>query len=195
MPALRPDPDLVQRAVSGEPEAVHDLLAMTRPLVLNYCRRALHSWPGGVALAEDVTQETCVALAAVLPRYTVEVDTPFGALVFRIAANKTADAMRSHYRSHETSSDEHATAAAEPDWWPTPEEAAVTRAELVEARRLLGLLGQRDAHLILLRAKGYDVAEVAALLDMEVNAVRVAHHRALKRLRALVEPDAPILRT
>src|SRR5262249_29869898 len=51
-------------------------------------------------------------------------------------------------------------------------------------------LGQRDQELIALRF-GADLtaAQIAGLLDMQTNAVEVALHRALGRLRTIADPD------
>jgi RNA polymerase sigma-70 factor (ECF subfamily) len=52
-------------------------------------------------------------------------------------------------------------------------------------------LGQHDQELIALRF-GADLtaAQIAQLLDMQTNAVEVALHRALGRLRTIVEPES-----
>ena len=52
-------------------------------------------------------------------------------------------------------------------------------------------LGQRDQELIALRF-GADLTagQIAQLLDMQTNAVEVALHRALARLRSIVEPES-----
>ena len=67
------------------------------------------------------------------------------------------------------------------------EEEAVRRLTVVAA---VEQLGQRDQELIALRF-GADLtaAQIAHVLEMETNAVEVALHRALGRLRSIVDPD------
>jgi RNA polymerase sigma-70 factor (ECF subfamily) len=70
------------------------------------------------------------------------------------------------------------------------EEDSVRRLTLAAA---MGKLGERDQELIALRF-GADLtaAQMGQVMDMETNAVEVALHRALARLRGLLEAeDAP----
>jgi RNA polymerase sigma factor (sigma-70 family) len=69
------------------------------------------------------------------------------------------------------------------------EEDAVRRLTL---RAALSELGTRDRDIIALRY-GADLTarQIGAILDMRTNAVEVALHRALERLRARLEPGEP----
>jgi RNA polymerase sigma-70 factor (ECF subfamily) len=69
------------------------------------------------------------------------------------------------------------------------EEEAIRRLTL---RAALSELGRRDREIIALRY-GADLTarQIGAILDMRTNAVEVALHRALERLRDRVEPDEP----
>ncbi|QIG45557.1 sigma-70 family RNA polymerase sigma factor [Nocardioides anomalus] len=59
-------------------------------------------------------------------------------------------------------------------------------------RRLLGHLSPREAEVVVcLDVVGLDVAATAEALGLRTTAVRVAHHRALTRLRRLMADDAP----
>jgi RNA polymerase sigma-70 factor (ECF subfamily) len=59
---------LVLRAVDGDEQATHDLLAHVHPLALRYCRTRLSRLPGDARhFVEDLAQEVCVA---VLPSVT-----------------------------------------------------------------------------------------------------------------------------
>jgi RNA polymerase sigma-70 factor (ECF subfamily) len=79
----------------------------------------------------------------------------------------------------------------------TPDEADPRSTEDEAQRRLdltaaLARLGQRDRELIALRY-GADLTadRIAEVLELNTNAVEVALHRALGRLRAVLEPPAP----
>jgi RNA polymerase sigma-70 factor, ECF subfamily len=67
------------------------------------------------------------------------------------------------------------------------EEEAVRRLTVVAA---VEQLGQRDQELIALRF-GADLtaAQIAQVLEMQTNAVEVALHRALGRLRTIIDPE------
>ena len=67
---------LVHRAVDGDEQATHDLLAHVHPLALRYCRTRLSRLPGDARhFVEDLAQEVCVAVLLALPRYK---DTEIG---------------------------------------------------------------------------------------------------------------------
>lgn len=67
------------------------------------------------------------------------------------------------------------------------EEGAVRRIELAAA---VAHLDERDRELVALRFGGDLTArQIGELLDMRTNAVEVALHRALAKLRAILDPD------
>ena len=112
------DHELVADAQAGDPRAVDALIGAVRPAVLKYCRSRLATYSGGVDAADDVAQETCVAVLRVLPRYQ-NLGAPFAAFVYAIASNKVADAQRGFSRSAVLV--EEMPEQTEPS--PTPEEA------------------------------------------------------------------------
>ena len=67
------------------------------------------------------------------------------------------------------------------------EEAVVRRMSLASA---IEQLGDRDRELITLRyGADLSAAQIGALLDLRTNAVEVALHRALDRLRSTIDAD------
>jgi RNA polymerase sigma-70 factor (ECF subfamily) len=178
--------DLVPRAVAGDPAATADLVAHFHPAVHRYCRARLGRYAGSYDAADDVAQEVFVAVLAALPRFRDE-GKPFAAFVFGIAAHKVADAQRAAYRRPTPVAD----VPDGVDDAPSPEDRAVRRAEAAQARALLEFLSAEQREILLLRVgAGLSAEETAAALNMSAGAVRVAQHRALVRLRALVAEDA-----
>ncbi|CAM5228469.1 RNA polymerase sigma factor OS=Streptomyces albaduncus OX=68172 GN=FHS32_000901 PE=3 SV=1 [Streptomyces griseoloalbus] len=89
---------LVHRAVDGDEQATHDLLAHVHPLALRYCRTRLSRLPGDARhFVEDLAQEVCVAVLLALPRYK-DTGRPFEAFIFAIASHKVADLQRAAMR-------------------------------------------------------------------------------------------------
>jgi RNA polymerase sigma-70 factor (ECF subfamily) len=177
---------LSARAVVGDPVATERLLGIVHRLVRRYCRARLSRFPGAEQAADDVAQEVCIAVISALPRYRDE-GRPFEAFIYRIAANKVADAQRASYRS--------AVPYAElPDQVETadgPEEAAMRGADAQRARELLSALPETLRELLVLRvAVGLSADETGRALGMTAGAVRVAQHRAVQRLRVLAETPA-----
>lgn len=167
------------RARRGDDIATADLLKRVRSLAHRYCRTRLCSYPAGSQLADDVTQDVCIAVLSALPRYRDQ-GRPFEAFVHGIAARKVADAQRRQARSEQPTEE----MPDDVDEAPTPEEVALQVADLGRALRLLGELPPRLRDVVVLRvAEGLSAEETAHALGMTAGAVRVAQHRALARLR------------
>jgi len=176
---------LASRAIGGDARATESLLGAVHQMVRRYGRARLVRVPGGDQAAEDVAQEVCIAVLSALPRYRDE-GKPFEAFVYRVAANKIADAQRSTYRA--------ATLWADmpdlPERDAGPEEVALRRSDAEHARALLSELPENLRELLLLRvAVGLSAEETGRALGMSPGAVRVAQHRAVQRLRALADHE------
>lgn len=174
---------LATAAMTGDRKAVETLLAAVHRMVFRYCRARLIRMSGPDDAAQDVAQEVCIAVLTALPRYRDE-GKPFEAFVYRIAANKVADARRAGYRSavivDEVPDYEDASAG--------PEELAVLADDARRARVLLDALPGQQREILLLRvAVGMSAEETGRALGMSAGAVRVAQHRAMQRLRAMAE--------
>jgi RNA polymerase sigma-70 factor, ECF subfamily len=136
--------------------------------------------------ADDVAQEVCIAVLSALPRYR-DMGRPFVSFVFGIASHKVADAMRSAGRQALPTAD----VPDGPDDRPGPEETALAYLEAERVRALLTQLPAHQRELLVLRVlSGLSAEETGQLLGMSPGAVRVAQHRALARLRALVAGEA-----
>jgi RNA polymerase sigma-70 factor (ECF subfamily) len=174
---------LVARAVEGDALAAESLLGAVHRMVHRYCRARLARFPGAEHAADDVAQEVCIAVLSALPRYRDE-GKPFEAFVFRVAANKVADAQRGSYRQPQP----HAELPEVIDLAAGPEELAVRASEAEQARALLDTLPDLLRELMVLRvAVGLSAEETGRALGMSAGAVRVAQHRVLARLRATAE--------
>ena len=180
------DHDLVARACSGDLMAVNLLITAVRKAVHRYTRARLSTYSGGAEVAEDVTQEVCLAVVDVLPRYR-DNGAPFAALVYAIASNKVADAQRRYARTPVQPVDELPERV---DSTLGPEQQTLARSDVDAALALLDRLPERTARLIRLRAEGLSAEEVGAVMGMSANAVRVAQHRGLARLRDMVLTSA-----
>lgn len=177
--------DLTAQAVGGQPAAIDSLLRQIRPMVLRYCRARLGRVSGHHQVADDVAQEVCIALVSALPRYR-DMGRPFASFVYGIASHKVADAMRSAASLAIPTED----LPDAPDDRPGPEETAVAYLEAEHVRALLRRLPVQQRELLVLRVlAGLSAQEVGDELGMSAGAVRVAQHRALARLRAIVTEE------
>lgn len=180
------DHDLVARARGGEVAALNILIGAVRKVVHRYCRARLLTYSGGAEVAEDVTQEVCLAVVDVLPRYT-DSGAPFAALVYAIASNKVADAQRRYARTPFHVVEELPEQA---ERTLGPEQQLMARSDVEAALALLERLPPRMAQVVRLRAEGLSAEAVGELVGLSANAVRVTQHRALVRLRRLVNDSA-----
>ncbi|NAZ85615.1 sigma-70 family RNA polymerase sigma factor [Kineococcus sp. T90] len=180
--------ELAARALSGEQGAVADLLAAVRRLVHRYCRAKLGRMPGADHAAEDAAQEVCIAVLTALPRYK-DTGRPFEAFVYRIAANKVADAQRAAYRAPVPTEEVPDAATAEPG----PEQLALDAFDAETVGRLLDTLPPKLREILTLRVgAGMSAEETGRALDMTAGAVRVAQHRAMQKLRKTALADASL---
>jgi RNA polymerase sigma-70 factor (ECF subfamily) len=138
--------ELSSRAVQGDDVATERLLKLVHRMVRRYCRARLARFPGADHTADDVAQEVCIAVLSALSRYRDE-GRPFEAFVYRIAANKVADAQRAFYRS----AIPYAEMPDEPETAPGPEELAEQASEAERVRGMLSLLPDNMRELLVLR--------------------------------------------
>lgn len=170
-------------AVRGDAAATDRLLALVHRIARRYCRARLSRMPGGEHMADDVAQEVCIAVHAALARYRDE-GRPFEAFVYRIAANKVADAQRAFYRAAVPIADVPDSVESSPG----PEEMAERAVDAQQVRALLGQLPEQLRELLVLRvAVGLSAEETGRALGMTAGAVRVAQHRAMQKLRKLAQ--------
>ena len=147
------DHELVADAQAGDAQALDTLIAAVRPAVFRYCRSRLATYAGGVDAADDVTQETCIAVVKVLPSYRRQ-GPPFAAFVYAIASHKVADMQRRFSRSALLV--EEFPDQTEPS--PTPEDQAIATFDVRAANQLLALLPHRMREVLVLRAAGLPAA-------------------------------------
>lgn len=185
-PDLLP-PELLVRAVAGEPYAVALLLAKVQPQVERFCRARLGRRETTLGSADDVAQDVCMAVLAVLPDYRLS-GMSFRAFVFGIARHKIADAFRAMSRNRCDAVEELPERVSRDD---DPVQVVLDAERSDRLSDLLGVLGPRQVEILTLRiAVGLTAEETAAALDSTPGAVRVAQHRALQRLRRELDERA-----
>lgn len=159
---------MIERARTGDEEALAELVRRSAPAVLGAARRITND-PG---LAEDAAQEAYLRAFRALDRYRPE--SSFPAWVRTIAIRCAIDILR---RRRPESPLPDAAAA------PASEERRLEDADLLRAA--LAALSPLDREIMLAReVEGAADREIALRLDMTVAAVRVRMHRARRKIRA-----------
>ena len=174
---------VVAEAVTGDRDALRQVLETIRPIVVRYCRARVGTTERSGLSADDVAQEVCLAAVMALPRYR-DRGRPFLAFVYGIAAHKVADAYRAAGRDLAYPTDsipDHRS--AEPD----PEHAAIEADSVARMSELLEILPDKQREILILRVVvGLSAAETAEAVGSTAGAVRVAQHRALARLKSAI---------
>ncbi len=182
-PITRGNLDEVAAAASaGDQRAVDELIGYLRPIMVRYCRSKLGR-VRPISSADDVAQEVCLAVYRALPTYR-HLGRPFLSFVFGVAAHKVADVHRAAAR------DRSMPTAETPDTLTVaenPEQIALRRELSEQTGGLLRTLLPRQREILIMRVVlGMSAQETAEAVGTTADAVRVAQHRALCRLRRTV---------
>ena len=169
---------LMARAQQGDERAYRQLLQGVAPYARALARRAGFSPED----SEDAVQDILMTIHQV--RHTYDPARPFGPWLVGVARNRLSDRLRRRARlwARETElTEEHETLA-------TVETNSIEQAE--QARRLRAAVaelpaGQREA-VELLKLKELSLKEAAGVTGQSETALKVAVHRAVKRLRVLL---------
>jgi RNA polymerase sigma factor (sigma-70 family) len=167
---------LLVAANAGDARAYARFLQSVTPVL----RGIVRARGGGLgeASCEDVVQE--VLLAIHLKRHTWDPDSPVRPWLYAITRYKIVDAFRTRGRKIDVPIEDFAEVLAA-EAGPDPTDAA-------DMDRMIGMLDGRSAEIVRkIGLEGVSVAETGQALTMSEGAVRVALHRALKRLAILRE--------
>jgi RNA polymerase sigma-70 factor (ECF subfamily) len=166
---------LMRAANAGDSGTYEFLLRELVPVLRASARRGLARAGMPVTEAEDIVQETLIAIH--LKRHTWDPDLPIGPWIGAIARNKLIDALRRRNRHAATPIEdfEHTLAAEEPPAGPTQQ----------DVDRHVDLLPERQRDVLrAIAIEGVSITEAAARLRISEGAVRVALHRGLAALYA-----------
>jgi RNA polymerase sigma-70 factor (ECF subfamily) len=160
-----------------DPRAFAPLYQVYVDPVHRYCMRCL----GDREAAADATQEVFARALRALPRYR---DDAFRPWLFTIAHNVIVDVHRQRAKRNldqPLESDE---------LWPDPAPGPEAEALAAETRQSLHVClarlapDQRDV--VELRLAGLTAKEIAAVLSRSLGSVKIAQHRAFRRLAVLL---------
>jgi RNA polymerase sigma-70 factor (ECF subfamily) len=179
--------EVVAAAAAGDRLAAEHLLAFLRPIVVRYCRTKLGRVQRTFVAADDVAQEVCLAVFRALPTYR-QLGRPFLSFVYGIAAHKVADVHRAAARDRSQPTPETPDVMTEDE---DPEQIALRRELIERTGILLRTLTPRQRDILVMRiVLGLSAQETADMVGTTPDAVRVAQHRALNRLRRTVQRTA-----
>ncbi|WCB92647.1 ECF RNA polymerase sigma-E factor [Baekduia alba] len=205
MPSFPPadDQSLVERARAGDEDAFAALVRRYSPMLMRLARMYVPT----DALAEDVVQETWVAVLRGLERF--EGRSSFKTWLFRILTNRAKTRGVREHRSIPFASvgggegmedgegptvdpsrftSEGAWTSAPADWHDDPEASLESEEVLRIAREAIAELPERQRIVISLRdLEGLSSDEVRNVLDVTETNQRVLLHRARAKVRKALE--------
>jgi RNA polymerase sigma-70 factor (ECF subfamily) len=167
--------DLMRAANAGDGAAYARLLRELAPVLRSTARRGLARAGMPVADAEDVVQETLIAIH--LKRHTWDGAFPIGPWVAAIARNKLIDTLRRRNRHAAVPIDDVSEFLA-------AEEAPAGPPQRDVDRHVDALPERQRAVIRAISIEGATIGEAATRLTMTEGAVRVALHRGLAALYA-----------
>lgn len=175
---------LIQRAISRDPDAFGRLYDM----YVDRVYRHVYYRVGNVADAEDLTQQVFLKAWQAIGRYkkTASISLlPFLAWLMRISHNLVVD----FYRTKKDKTHLDAEVVAD-DLASNPEQVAEANFDQRQLRRaILKLHGDQQQVVLLRFIEGFGYKEIAPLFGKSEGAVRVILHRALVKLRHILEEE------
>lgn len=172
--------DLVAGAAAGDEAAWRELVDRYAPRVFGLLRAQC----GNADLSEELVQATFVTVAAKVGDYVES--GRFESWLFRIAMNKLRDEMRRRGRQAATVDDETLGGMAP----PIVEEPRAGADEIDRLRAAMAKLPEADRRVLHLRhAAGMSFKQMAELLEQPLGTVLARHHRALRKVRDILEPE------
>jgi RNA polymerase sigma-70 factor (ECF subfamily) len=171
---------LVQKAIGHDAEAFGKLYDMHVDRVY----RNIYYRVGNEADVEDLTQQVFLKAWQAIGKYK-KMASPFVAWLMTISHNLVIDFYRTRkdraYLEAEVLADDSA---------PSPERAAEASIEQQRLRRAILQLGGDEQQVVMLRfIEGFEFAEIASLLKKREGNIRVILHRALVKLRSILEKE------
>ena len=171
---------LVQRAIGHDAEAFGRLYDMNVDRVY----RHIYYRVGNEADAEDLTQQVFLKAWQAIDRYK-KMASPFIAWLMTICHNLVVD----FYRTKKDKAYLEAEVLAS-DSASSPELATEASFEQQRLRRAILQLGGDEQQVVILRfIEGFEFGEIASLLKKKEGNVRVILHRALVKLRNILEKE------
>ncbi len=168
---------LMNASVGGDAESYRRLLEEVSPLIRAAALQACRRYSTFSSDIEDIVQDTLLTIH--LKRHTWRSGEAVGAWIAAIARNKLIDSLRKRNRQVEIDID---TLPEE-----IPEQASAETASSRDISLLLAKLSQRDQTIVrLVSLEGRSMREAGLQLNMSDGATRVALHRTLKRVAALI---------
>ena len=174
------DSQLLERARSHDAEALAEIYDRYSEPIYRYLYRML----GDAAQAEDLTSEVFCRLLQVLDTSRAPRDKLRGWL-YRVAHNQAMDWFRQQGKGTTLPLCEELASGTD-----LPSEIVERQETQQRLRKVISQLTIDQQRVILLRfGEGFKISEVSELMGKSQGAVKILQHRAVKRLRKLLDQE------
>ena len=170
---------LMAGAQSGNESDYRQLLGELADVVQKFLRSRF----GNQHFIDDCVQEALIAIHQA--RHTYNPKRPFRPWFFALVRNKAIDTLRKRQRQEKVA--EHYR--REQEVLARPAVSVAYPREFVEGPFFRALSNQHREVLVLTKIIGFSIAETAAKLGISEGAVKVRVHRAVGKLRKLMEDE------
>jgi RNA polymerase sigma-70 factor (ECF subfamily) len=176
--STRSSSDLVARARARDADALTEIWERHAAAVAGYFRAH------GIDDPDDLTSEVFLGVFARITSFR-GTDDDLRTFVFSVAHHRWVDEMRRRARRGATAAYD---VDADPRSVPSAEDAAMTSIEAERARELISALPPDQREVMLLRFFGdLTIEQTASVVGKRIEAVKSLQHRALARLRKILE--------
>jgi RNA polymerase sigma-70 factor (ECF subfamily) len=177
-PLTTPDVELLERASQYDAQALAEIYDRYAEQIYRYLCRYL----GDASQAEDLTGEVFLKLLQVLNTRRAPRER-LGGWLYRVAHNLAMDCFRRQGQATAVPLEDSWIATGDP-----PSEVVERRQIRQQVRSALCQLTADQQQVVLLRfGEGLKITQVAAMLGKSEGAVKVLQHRAIRRLRRLLD--------
>jgi len=181
--------NIVALAAGGDESAWEQLVGLYSRRVFAMARSRLHD----EELAEEITQSVFVTIATKLGQSSYTEQGRFEPWLFRITMNRVRDLCRKRARHATPMAPEHFAGVegrAQPDIHQRDEH----QNQLDSLRLAMEQLSDSDREIVELRHHGQmSFKQIAAMTGDPIGTLLARHHRALKKLRSIIEHTPPTL--
>jgi RNA polymerase sigma-70 factor (ECF subfamily) len=166
-------------AQSGNESDYRQLLSELSDVVQGFLRNRFGNHP----FIDDCVQEALIAIHQA--RHTYSPQRPFRPWMFAIVRNRAIDVLRKQKQREQVAQ----RYRREQEVLAQPGAPVAYPHELIEGPSFRALSSQHREVLVLTKIIGYSIAETAKKLDISEGAVKVRVHRAVGKLRKLMENE------
>lgn len=170
---------LMANAQVGNESDYRQLLTELTDVIYNFLRSRF----GNHHFTEDCVQETLIAIH--LARHTYDQRRPFRPWLFAIVRHKAIDTLRKQ-RSRQKVTSQY---QGEQEILSQMSQQSEAESEIIKGRLLESLSVQHREVLVLTKIIGFSIVEAAEKLGISESLVKVRVHRAIGKLRQIIEAD------